>query len=63
MVDCQLKEWQDGVKNKMTMTNSCVDLQEGAQPSYSLCSMKNDVVKSQGQGLPQQITEEVKLDE
>ena len=63
MVDCRLDKWQDGVKNKVTMVNSCVELQEGAQPSYSLCFMQNGIAKSQGQGLPQQITEEVKLDE
>ena len=51
------------LKNKATMANGCVDLQEGAQPSYSLCSTQNGVAKSQGQGLSQQITEEVKLDE
>ena len=63
MVDCLLEEQQHGVKKEVTMVNGCVDLQEGAQPSYSLCSTQNGIAKSQGQGLPQQITEEVKLDE
>ena len=51
MVDCRLEERQDGVEKKeVTMVNGCVDLQEGAQPSYSLCSMQKWRSKIPGAG-------------
>jgi len=50
MVNCWLEEWQDGVEKEVTKVNGCVDLQEGAQPSYSMCSTQKWRSKVPGAG-------------